>query len=273
MVSAVRQGLPTVYGGVLGTGPFAMLAERALHTANIVVASPPEPQLDTGIVICLIEATGERTFVTSPGAESHLTAKHLSSLNLGAGDLVYLSGYSLLYPSNRDALMAWLPTLAPNIPVIFDPGPLVADIPQASLDLVLANTHWLTANAREAFLMSGQSEARQQARQLSQRTGHRQVIVRHGPKGCLIVTNGSAPTWVPGYPVPALDSNGAGDAHTGAFLAALSMGQAPWQAARFANAAAAIAVTRFGPATAPTRDEVITWLEAPCPPEPSEPSS
>jgi sugar/nucleoside kinase (ribokinase family) len=60
--------------------------------------------------------------------------------------------------------------------------------------------------------------------------------------------------------VTAVDSTGAGDAHSGAFLAALADGLPPLDAAARANAAAAFAVTRPGPATSPTRAELDAWL-------------
>jgi sugar/nucleoside kinase (ribokinase family) len=56
--------------------------------------------------------------------------------------------------------------------------------------------------------------------------------------------------------VTAIDTNGAGDAHAGVLLAGLASGLSASQAALRANAAAAIAVTRWGPATAPTAAEV-----------------
>jgi sugar/nucleoside kinase (ribokinase family) len=84
--------------------------------------------------------------------------------------------------------------------------------------------------------------------------------VRLGADGCVILVPGGAPVHVPGFTVEALDSNGAGDAHVGAFLAALAAGQHPVAAARRANACAALAVTRLGPATAPTAAEVDALL-------------
>ena len=59
-----------------------------------------------------------------------------------------------------------------------------------------------------------------------------------------------------------VDTNGAGDAHNGVFLAGLATGLAPRDAARRANAAAAIAIESFGPAQAPTRERLDAWLEA-----------
>jgi sugar/nucleoside kinase (ribokinase family) len=61
---------------------------------------------------------------------------------------------------------------------------------------------------------------------------------------------------VPGFKVEAVDSNGAGDAHAGVFVAGLARGLSAVEAARRANAAAALAVTRWGPATSPGTAEV-----------------
>ena len=58
----------------------------------------------------------------------------------------------------------------------------------------------------------------------------------------------------------AVDTNGAGDCHTGVLLAEVAAGRGWVGAARRANAAAAIKVTRRGPATAPTAAEVDDFL-------------
>ena len=86
------------------------------------------------------------------------------------------------------------------------------------------------------------------------------MLVRTGPDGCLIGRPGADWVRVPGFHVDALDTNGAGDAHSGAFIAALAAGAADTAAARSANAAAALSVTRPGPATAPTREELSRFL-------------
>ena len=63
-----------------------------------------------------------------------------------------------------------------------------------------------------------------------------------------------------GFAVTAVDTNGAGDAHVGAFIAGLAAGLTPSAAALRANAAAALAVTRRGPTTAPGQVEVDLLL-------------
>jgi sugar/nucleoside kinase (ribokinase family) len=65
---------------------------------------------------------------------------------------------------------------------------------------------------------------------------------------------------VPGFPVRAVDTTGAGDAHTGVLAAGLLGGLSLPSAVRRANAAAALAVTRLGPATSPTAEEIDALL-------------
>ena len=85
------------------------------------------------------------------------------------------------------------------------------------------------------------------------------LVVRDGPNGCW-VGRGVETEHVPGFKVQAVDSNGAGDAHAGVFIAGLAQGLKPVEAARRANAAAALAVTRWGPATSPGVTEVDALL-------------
>ncbi|MEK1842225.1 MAG: PfkB family carbohydrate kinase, partial [Pseudomonas sp.] len=81
------------------------------------------------------------------------------------------------------------------------------------------------------------------------------MVVRDGPQGCWISQRGDR-QHVPGFKVTAVDSNGAGDAHAGVLVAGLAQGLSAIDAARRANAAAALAVTRWGPATSPGTVEV-----------------
>ena len=65
---------------------------------------------------------------------------------------------------------------------------------------------------------------------------------------------------VPGFAREVLDTTGAGDTHTGVLVASLMDGMDVVTAARRANAAAAEAVSRLGPARAPRRDEIDAFL-------------
>jgi sugar/nucleoside kinase (ribokinase family) len=273
MAAAVAQGLPVGYGGAYGSGPFAALALAALAGRGIEVLQRPKAGLDTGFVVTIVDADGERTFLTSAGAESSLTAGDLRGVLAGARDAVYLSGYGLLDPGSAAAIADWLGRLDERNEVFLDPGPLVGDVPDDVLEPVLRRADWLTCNAREAGRLTGERDPAAAAVALGrsflggsrppvrQRGG---ILVRTGAAGCLLVGAGAAaPVHVPGFRVAVVDTTGAGDTHTGTFIAALARGADAVAAARTANGAAALSVTRHGPATAPTEAELSQWLRSP----------
>ena len=68
---------------------------------------------------------------------------------------------------------------------------------------------------------------------------------------------GQPPVHLPAMAVRAVDTNGAGDTHVGSFIALLARGHDPVESCRLANIAAALSITRDGPATAPSLTEVL----------------
>ncbi|MGW2684773.1 PfkB family carbohydrate kinase [Streptomyces sp. NPDC001414] len=263
LVAARRLGTEAVYAGLHGTGPHGDLVRAALAAEDVGTLLPARTDRDTGFTVALVDAGGERTFVTSFGAEATLAAADTAAVaaQLRPGDLLQLSGYGLALPGNGPLLSGLAAAAPAGITLCLDPGPLVADIPEDVLAPVLARTDWLSANAREARLMSGLADPRSAAAALRERLAPGAgVLVRADKDGCWLAAAGRPAVHVPGFPVTAVDSNGAGDAHVGAFLALLSQGLDPLGAARGANAAAAVAVTRRGPATAPDRGELAAFL-------------
>ena len=261
MAAAARQGATVVYAGAHGTGPFGDQARAALRAEGIEILLPPCAAPDTGFVTSLIDAEGERTFVTSPGAEATLGPDDLDALKPTPADVVYLTGYSLMYPPNRAALTHWLPSIDAAATVVVDPGPLANQIPAPVLNLMFARANWWSCNKREATLLTALDDPSEAAHALGNRLASGSVLVRIGPDGCLLFHEGTLHQ-VPGYAVNAIDLNGAGDAHTGTFIAALLHGRDPLTAARHANAAAALATTTRGPATAPTAASLHEFLRA-----------
>jgi sugar/nucleoside kinase (ribokinase family) len=263
LVAARRLGTEAVFAGLHGTGPYGDLVRRALAAERITTLLPARQDGDTGFTVALIDSGGERTFVTSFGVEAMLTRSDVDTVTarLRPGDLVQLSGYGLVLPAGGPLLSGFTAALPADITVCFDPGPLVADIPETVLAPVLARTDWLSVNAREARLLSGHEDPRAAAAALRDRSApDAGVLVRADKDGCWLSAPGRPPVHVPGFPVDAVDSNGAGDAHVGSFLALLSQGHDPLTAARGANAAAAYAVGRRGPATAPDRAALAAFL-------------
>lgn len=255
MVAARRDGADVVYAGMHGTGTFGDLSRKTLQDNQITVVQPAVTSVDTGHCFAIVDDSGERTFVTHVGAEGLLGPAALNLVHLQPGDTLFVSGYSLVHPTNAAALAAWVPSIPTGVRVALDVGPLVTSIDPDVLEAVLGRADVLTTNRREALLMAPELSLGQAADSFAQRW-NLLAVVRDGSAGCWISGHGL----VDGFTVDARDTNGAGDAHDGVFLAALSAGLDPVAAARRANAAAAIAVTRTGPATAPTTDEIDMFL-------------
>ncbi|HLU56383.1 MAG TPA: PfkB family carbohydrate kinase [Pseudonocardia sp.] len=261
MAAAARAGGQVVYAGGHGDGRFGDLVRAALDAEGITAALPPTPGADTGICVVLVDDTGERTFVTGTGAESEVDAAALAAVPVDAADVVYVSGYSLLAPDKAAVLLDRIDRLdGPT--VLVDPGPLVGEVDPATWARLLDRTTILSANAREARILTGEADPRAASAELARRLpSTAAVIVRDGAAGCLVTRDGTT-VHVPGFPVDAVDTTGAGDAHCGVLAAELLRGADLVAAATRANAAAAIAVTRPGPATAPTRAEVDQLLSS-----------
>jgi sugar/nucleoside kinase (ribokinase family) len=261
LVAAARQGLPGVLAGTHGTGPFGDLARTAVAAAGLDLVHRAEPDVDTGFTVAMVEPDGERTFVTSVGAETRLDAERLRRVDVREGEAVYVSGYDLVHPGAGAAVGPWLRGLPAGCLVVTDPGPLLAEIPVDVLDAVGAGTDWFVCNAAEARRLTGERDHAAAASEVARRWARVGAVVRLGADGCLVATDGDVVA-VPAPAVQAVDTNGAGDTHTGVLIATLLAGAPPLRAAARANAAAALAVTRRGPTTTPTSTAIDAFAPA-----------
>jgi sugar/nucleoside kinase (ribokinase family) len=262
LLAAARSGANCVHAGAVGTGPNGDLVRAALAAEGVEVSSPAVHEVDTGVCVVLVEPTAERSFVTTQGAERRITVESLGASAPADGDLVCVSGYSLV-GRTREPLVSWLGTLPPGVVVVLDPGANFAQLDGRTRDAVLARTSVWTGNAEEAAALSGVTGVEESAQVVATLLRPDAVtIVRDGPRGCA-VREGGRTTYLPGHPQRPVDTNGAGDTHTGVLLAERAAGASWTDAAVRANAAGAIKVTRRGPDTAPTREEIDAFLASP----------
>lgn len=233
--------------------------EQALLDAGVrptLVIDPTEP---TGTVVALVGKDAERTFLTDSGASLRLApADWVPELLDGVAHL-HLSGYLFFADSSRDlAQVALRAARARDVPVSVDPasaGFLAALGPGRFLEVV-AGAGVLLPNEDEALLLAGLTgstgsiasagpgEVARAAAELSRRVPL--VVVTRGAAGALVAEDGRVTAEVAAESAEAVDSTGAGDAFTGAFLAARLAGAGSAWAAGAGCRAAAEAVTRLG---------------------------
>lgn len=269
LVAAARNGAHAVHAGAHGTGENGDLIRAILEAEGVELANTAERDLDSGICVCLLEPH-ERTFVTTLGAERRISVASLDRAQPAAGDLVCVDGYTLVEPGTAGPMLDWLERLPGGVPTVLDPGADFAAQPAEVRNRALAATSVWTSNLQEATdLLGAQGAPRGSARDMATAaravadllTEDAVVLVREGPNGCAVHVGAETVT-VPGFPQEPVDTNGAGDAHTGILLACRLAGCSWTDAALRANAGAAIKVARHGPASAPTAAQIDAWLAA-----------
>jgi len=262
LAAARRLGVETLYAGPLGEGPFAEAAREALETIGVDHVGPVAPG-DQGYCVAMTDARAERTFISTCGAETRGPADAFDHLEVSGDDVVYLSGYSLADDASSTALERLAGRLIEaqaGCTALFDVSPMVDSIPMSALERIGGLAPIWSLNEREAGLLAGRLGLRVEigdhgavCETLASRLGI--VLVRAGAQGSWF-SDGDAVVHTPSIPVTPVDTNGAGDAHSGVLAAALARGVDLTTALRWANVAGALATTRFGPATCPSETEI-----------------
>ena len=212
----------------------------------------------TGTVICLVDtgASAERTFLTDSGASLRLEPGDWSDTLLDGVARLHLSGYLLFSEPGRALVeVALAAAHARGVPVSLDPAS-AGFLTDLGVDRVLGlieGVDVLLPSRDEACLLTGLPDGADAAAKLSRHVPL--VIAKQGAEGALVARSGAVCARVPAVPASPRDSTGAGDAFTGAFLAALVAGATPEDAATEGCRAGAVAVERVGGRPSRARDD------------------
>ena len=366
LVAARRMGAQAVSLSPIGQGPYSLLIQQALQRAEITDAGPHIDGIDNGFCIAFTDQSGERTFISTRGAETRAPANAWADFTatMRPGDVLYIDGYLMDHPANRQAAQGALEALPEGVQVILDVSPVIG-IPQGlpARDVIVSMNHreaqQIINQSAKRGLGQGQELSRGQGQELSrgQGQGHCQkqgqdgeqsqgqqgrsqgqgqdgeqsqgqrcgqareaglvasllgcpVVMRAGAEGAYFArpaaalvastmapdavpavsapTPGAAPaaasakgpaaapaapvaasantgadvTYIPTPRVAAIDTNGAGDAHSGVLAAALAQAIPLERALLLANCAGALSTTIVGPASCPAREQIEAAADA-----------
>lgn len=270
LVAARRMGAEAVSLSPIGDGPYSSLIQAALTREGITDLGPSVAGIDNGFCIAFTDHTGERTFISTKGAETMAPASAWADVvrTMRPGDVLYVDGYLMDHPANREAAQAALRTLPEGVRVVLDVSPVIG-IPDGlpTRDVIISMNH------REAQEIGKGTADRSLLDRCAQPLGaaeavcaamRRPVVVRAGAQGAYFLRPSVAATnardedatHVPTPRVDAIDTNGAGDAHSGVLAASLAQGIHLERALLLANCAGALSATVVGPSSCPTREEI-----------------
>ena len=269
VIRAARQmGAPITYMGAIGTGPMADMARGALAALRVPAQGPVLDDCDTGYSVAMIEPSGERTFVSARGAETRVPEGTYEGMDLVPGDVVYLSGYSFCHKDNTRSLVGFAHLhQGEGFPVLFDLGPMVADIALDVLKTVNGLHPIWSLNEREGPILAerlgcrpdvrGETNLESVCRSLSLKLDS-PVVLRAGARGAWYCQPKDARQikYIPTPQVQAIDTNGAGDAHSGVLCAGIFQGLPIEEALTLANCAGALSTTQPGPARCPDEQAI-----------------
>lgn len=244
----------------LGRDSLAAVATDAMDSVGLskdhLFYSETEP---TGVALISVdENTSQNEIIIVPGACATISDEDIASV----AERIRESAYLLLQLEvNQDAneKVAALAKAA-GVKVIVNTAPY-----SPVTDEFLSGCYLVTPNEVEAEELTGicvsDLESADKAAKVFKDKGVQNVVITLGSRGVYVNEDGKSEI-VPAYKVNAIDTTGAGDAFNGGLLTALSEGKTIGEAARFANALAAISVQRIGTTPSmPTRAEIDKFLE------------
>jgi len=257
-VAAARAGARVSFVARVGRDAFGAQALAGLRAEGVDVAGVVvDPATPTGVAMICVDRKGQNAIAVAPGANERLEPRDLERIDhlVRGADIIVAQ---LEVPVETVGALAALAHKAGR-PLIVNPAP-ARKLPGSLLRQVAV----LTPNEAEAGSLTGivvtTRAAAVAAADKLMATGVGAVVITRGRRGAFVAGPGLR-CFVRAHPVTATDSTGAGDVFNGALAVALGEGLPLLESVHFANAAAAISVTRLGAQdSAPRRREIETWV-------------
>jgi ribokinase len=248
--------------GRVGYDLFADHLKASLAAAGVDVSAVAAVRNEaTGVALIGVDQAGQNAIIVASGANNVFPSADVE----GSRGSFRNAKYALFQlETPLDTVQAALRLARrEGAQTILDPAPAQ----QLSREL-LSDVDILTPNESEARILLGRSAARitlEEAPALAKEVlalGPAAVILKLGENGCLY-TDAESTIHTPGFAVEARDTTAAGDTFNAALAVALTEGLTLVESLRFANAAAALSVTRIGAqASIPSRAEVDSFLRS-----------
>jgi 2-dehydro-3-deoxygluconokinase len=269
IIAAARLGARSAYVSRVGDDAFGRMFRDLWERENVDASGvATDSEAHTAVYFVTHGARGhEFSYLRKGSAASRMTPRDLPLDVIRGARFVHASGISLaISPSAHDAVLAaFAEGRTAGAKLAFDSNLRLKLWPLArardAIAAAAAMADYFFPSLEDAQALSGH-DSPEAILDWANGLGARAVCLKLGADG-VIVSDGARVERIAGHAVQAVDATGAGDCFCGAALARLAAGDSVFEAARYANAAAALATTGFGAvAPLPRPDDVCRLLSA-----------
>jgi 2-dehydro-3-deoxygluconokinase len=268
IIAAARQGARAAYVTRLGDDAFGRMFLDLWRAESVDISGVAvDAAAHTGVYFVTHAASGhEFSYLRAGSAASRMRPQDLPLDLVRSSRYLQASGISMaISDSASDSVLAAFDAArAAGVSVAMDSNLRLKLWPlaraRALITAAAAMADYFFPSLDDVQALSGLKDA-DAIVDWSHRLGAKAVLLKLGPEGVL-VSDGAKRERVPGYKVQAVDATGAGDCFCGACLARLAAGDNLWDAARYANAAAALSTTGFGAVAPLPRPDAVRKLLA-----------
>ena len=241
--------IPYILFSPVGTGIYGEFVKKELEKQKI--RTTLLPQQENGCCYCLIDKSGNRTFMAVHGAEYQFQKEWFDQIDKDQIDGIYVCGLEMEEPSGEE-ILRFLES-CPNKTIYYAPGPRIISVPESRQKRLYELHPVLHLNAREAgaWLKKENKWPKEAVREKPDNFTTAEVIkiaemAAEITGNTVIVTNGEAGTVcfdlqkrqnyiIPAKVVKQIDGTGAGDAHIGTYMACKALGDSDLEALTLAN--------------------------------------
>jgi len=263
-----RLGISSAFIGCVGEDPYGQYIINEFEKVDVnTVGVVKQPGTYTGIVLGIIADDGERTFIACAQGAAHalFTKELVQKIRWHKDQIVHASGVCLVEePSRSSILLALHSAYEKGNKTYFDPnlrlqGNIFPDELREAQWQAIDNSSVVLIGDEEVRLLC-ETTSLQAGADLILSKGPELIVVKRGDKGASIY-NKQGEIYSPSFKVPVCSTAGAGDSFDAGFIAAQLKGANLSDSLVYANAVAAIKVTRQGSRSVPDHAEVMNFLQ------------
>ena len=249
-VWSARVGYPTAFIGEIGRDRFGEFAVQELEAEGVTPHIIWNETRPTGVILVLIDASGQRSMLTSQGADFDLRPEELPVEVIQSAGHVHLTAWSLFTdPPRTAALRAAHIARDAGITISFDPGSfqMIREIGREEFRRMTRNLSldFIFPNLDEGQALTGARKPTDVLEALQRLYPEAMILLKLGPEGAMIL-NGGEVTRLEATTDKAVDATGAGDSFGGAFLGHYLRSRDVRSAGNLAVQVAGWVISRFG---------------------------